>query len=294
MSDYIITTDLTADYPPELMEDDFYIMPMSYAIDGVEYDGKTQAYLPAHEFFSLLASGKTASTSMVPTAVVYDYFADILKRTGKDILHLSFPAAMSGCYASCVEAANKLKTDFPERRVVVIDSKCASVGLGMLAWYALKKRREGASLDENAAYVTELRDHIGHAFTVDDLMHLYRGGRLKRGSAVVGQVMKLKPIIMVDENGALVNIANVMGRKIAIRSLVDKMKHDDGGYKNEVIFIGHGDCLDDALRLKERVNETFGEQNVVISELGPIIGSHCGKGMLALIYLAKNKTDRGI
>ena len=212
MSDYIITTDLTADYPPELMEDDFYIMPMSYAIDGVEYDGKTRAYLPAHEFFSLLASGKTASTSMVPTAVVYDYFADILKRTGKDILHLSFPAAMSGCYASCVEAANKLKTDFPERRVVVIDSKCASVGLGMLAWYALKKRREGASMGENAAYVTELRDHIGHAFTVDDLMHLYRGGRLKRGSAMVGQVMKLKPIIMVDEDGALVNIANVMGR----------------------------------------------------------------------------------
>ena len=202
MSEYFITTDTGADFPPSYLEDNFAMLPLSYIIDGVDYDGKTRAYLPLGQFYDMLESGKTASTSMVPTAAVYEFFADIIGRTGKDILHISFPAAMSGCYEACKEAASKISVDYPGRRVVVIDSRCASVGLGMLCMYALRKRREGASLDENVAYITDLRDHIGHAFTVNNLMYLYRGGRLGRGSAVVGQVMNLKPVIMVDERGA--------------------------------------------------------------------------------------------
>ena len=289
---YFITTDTGADFPPSHTENDFSMLPLSYIIDGVDYDGRTRAYLPLGEFYAMLSSGKTASTSMVPTAEVYDFFADIIERTGKDILHISFPAAMSGCFEACEEAAEKISADYPERRVVVIDGKCASVGLGMLCMYALRKRREGASLDENAAYISDLRDHIGHAFTVDNLMHLYRGGRLGRGSAVVGQVMNLKSVIMVDERGALVNISSVMGRKKALRALVSKMKHDWAGGDDDYIVIGHGDCPADAETLKGMVEEAFGPRDITVTDIGPIIGSHCGKGMLALIYIAKNKTDR--
>lgn len=289
---YFITTDTGADFPPSRTENDFSMLPLSYIIDGVDYDGRTRAYLPLGEFYAMLSSGKTASTSMVPTAEVYDFFADIIERTGKDILHISFPAAMSGCFEACKEAAEKISADYPERRVVVIDGKCASVGLGMLCMYALRKRREGASLDENAAYISDLRDHIGHAFTVDNLMHLYRGGRLGRGSAVVGQVMNLKSVIMVDERGALVNISSVMGRKKALRALVSKMKHDWAGGDDDYIVIGHGDCPADAETLKGMVEEAFGPRDITVTDIGPIIGSHCGKGMLALIYIAKNKTDR--
>ena len=272
---YFITTDTGADFPPSHTENDFSMLPLSYIIDGVDYDGRTRAYLPLGEFYAMLSSGKTASTSMVPT-----------------ILHISFPAAMSGCFEACKEAAEKISADYPERRVVVIDGKCASVGLGMLCMYALRKRREGASLDENAAYISDLRDHIGHAFTVDNLMHLYRGGRLGRGSAVVGQVMNLKSVIMVDERGALVNISSVMGRKKALRALVSKMKHDWAGGDDDYIVIGHGDCPADAETLKGMVEEAFGPRDITVTDIGPIIGSHCGKGMLALIYIAKNKTDR--
>ena len=289
---YFITTDTGADFPPSHTENDFSMLPLSYIIDGVDYDGRTRAYLPLGEFYAMLSSGKTASTSMVPTAEVYDFFADIIERTGKDILHISFPAAMSGCFEACKEAAEKISADYPERRVVVIDGKCASVGLGMLCMYALRKRREGASLDENAAYISDLRDHIGHAFTVDNLMYLYRGGRLGRGSAVVGQVMNLKSVIMVDERGALVNISSVMGRKKALRALVSKMKHDWAGGDDDYIVIGHGDCPADAETLKGMVEKAFGPRDITVTDIGPIIGSHCGKGMLALIYIAKNKTDR--
>lgn len=293
MNEYFVTTDMTADFPPELAEEDFRILPMSYVLDGVEYDGKTRPFLPLNEFYSALEQGKNVSTSMVPVADAYEFFADILQQ-GKDILHISFPAAMSGCYDGYLRAAEQAKERFPERRVAVIDGKSACSGEGLLAYYALKRRREGATLDENAAYVTALRDHIGHAFTVNDLHHLYRGGRLSRGAAIVGQAIKLNPILMVDENGALVHIGNVMGRKPSMRTLLAKMARETEGYVNDVVIVAHGDCADDAALLADKVRERFPGQKVIITEVGPIIGSHCGKGMLALLYLAKSKADRRI
>ena len=147
------------------------------------------------------------------------------------------------------------------------------------------------NLDENADFVHELRDHIGHAFTVKDLKHLYRGGRLSRGAFVVGQAIKLNPILMVNERGALVHVGNVTGRKIAIRALLAKMEKESAGYKNDVIIVAHGDCIEDAELLAAKVREDYPESRVIITDVGPIIGSHCGKGMLALLYLAASKCD---
>ena len=160
----------------------------------------------------------------------------------------------------------------------------------MLAYYAMQKRDGGATLDETAEFVIRLRDHIGHAFTVSDLRHLYRGGRLSRGAA--GQAIKLNPVLMVDENGALVHIGNVMGRKAAMRALLAKMTRESAGFDNKVIIVAHGDCPADAEALAGKVRESFPAARVIVTDVGPIIGAHCGKGMLALLYLAANKTDR--
>lgn len=290
MWNYFVTTDMTADFPPELWEEEFRILPMAYVLDGVEYDGAERPFLSSHDFYTALEQGKVATTSMVPVEKARVFFEDILK-TGKDILHLSFPAAMSGCYEGYLKAAELALKNYPERRIVVIDSKCACSGEGLLAYYALKRRREGATLDENADFVHELRDHIGHAFTVKDLKHLYRGGRLSRGAFVVGQAIKLNPILMVNERGALVHVGNVTGRKIAIRALLAKMEKESVGYKNDVIIVAHGDCIEDAELLAAKVREDYPESRVIITDVGPIIGSHCGKGMLALLYLAASKCD---
>ena len=291
MSNFFVSTDMTADMPPELFGEDLRILPMSYVLDGVEYDGKTRPFLTPHEFYTALENGGIASTSMVPVETAREYFAAMLQE-GKDVLHISFPAAMSGCFDGYLKAAKLAEADFPGRRIVVIDGKSACSGEGLLAWYAMQKRDGGATLDETAGYVTELRDHIGHAFTVSDLKHLYRGGRLSRGAALVGQAIKLNPILMVDENGALVHIGNVMGRKAAMRTLLAKMTRESAGFDNKVIVVAHGDCLGDAELLAEKVRERFPASRVIVTDVGPIIGAHCGKGMLALLYLASGKTDR--
>ena len=291
MGDFFVSTDMTADLPQELMGKDMRVIPMSYVLDGVVYDGKTRPFLTPHEFYSALEAGKSASTSMVPVSEAADFFRDMLKE-GKDVLHISFPAAMSGCYNGYLKAAELALADYPERRIVVIDGKSACTGEGLLAYYAMLKRDGGATLDETAAYVTELRDHTGHAFTVSDLIHLYRGGRLSRGAAVVGQAIKLNPVLMVDENGALVHIGNVMGRKAAMRALLGKMTRETEVIDNKVIVVAHGDCPEDARSLAEKVREKFPGSRVIVTDVGPIIGAHCGKGMLALLYLASTKTDR--
>ena len=293
MPNYFITTDSTADFPPSIDAEDFAILPMSYCIDGVVYDGKDTPYLSPREFYTLIEEGKTPTTSRVSAEESYRFFSELLSQ-GKDVLHISFSSAMSGSYDEYLSAAKRVSAQYPERKIRVLDSKCACAGEGLLCYYALKKRDEGATLDENFEYLSVLRNRIGHAFTVDNLFHLYRGGRLSRGAAIVGQAIKVKPILMVNEDGALVNFANVLGRKAAIRTLVDKMQTDGAANSpNDCVFIAHGDCVRDAELLAEKVMDRFGLQ-AVITPTGPIIGSHCGKGMLALLYVGENKTNRSV
>lgn len=288
MSSYFITTDNTADFPEVLMEPEFRIINMSYFLDGVLYDGEDTPFLPSKEFYRQLAEGKVSSTSMIPSEKAKAFFEDIV-RQGKDILHVSFSSKLSGSYEGYLKAAAELEAEYPGRKVVVIDSKCAASGEGMLCYYALKKRREGASLAENAEYTTYLRDHIGHAFTVDDMYHLYRGGRVSKGAAIVGQAIQMKPVLMVSDEGELIPTNNVIGRKIALRTLVDKMVARYSGWDNELIIIQHADALQDAEFVAAKVKEHLPSSRYIIHDLGPVIGSHCGKGMIALFYLCSDK-----
>lgn len=288
MERYFITTDQTADFPLSLYEDDFGILQMSYTLDGVLYDGVTRPFLSTKDFYDKLSEGKTASTSMPSVSESEKFFSDILER-GFDVLHISFSSALSGAYNSYCTAAQEVLKSYPERKITIIDSLCAACGEGLLVYYALKKRREGATLEENAEYISDLRNHIGHSFTVDDMMHLYRGGRVAKTTAVVGQALKMKPVLMVSDKGELIPTNTVMGRRPALKTLVDKMEAKGKGYNNDVIFIGNCDAREDAEILKRMVEDRFGAQNVLIADISPIVGSHLGKGGITLHYLCSDK-----
>jgi DegV family protein with EDD domain len=288
MSKYIITTDMTADYPAQLEEKDFFVIDMAYVLDGVLYDGKTNPYLSTADFYSALADGKTSSTSMVTTEEAKEFFGKFLKE-GYDVLHVGFSSALSGCYESYVSAVKELESVYPNNKVVVIDSLCATLGEGLLAYYALRKRDEGASIDENADYLNDLRHHVGHVFTVDDMNHLYRGGRVSKTTAVVGEALKMKPVLMVSDQGKLVPTNTMMGRKLALRTLVDKMVARTKGYDNKIAFIGSCDANKDAELLKKMVEEKFPNIKVLIGDISAIVGSHLGKGGLTLHYLCSDK-----
>jgi DegV family protein with EDD domain len=292
MENYIITTDMTADVPEQMMktEKDFYVLDMSYVLDGQLYDGKTNPYLSVKDFYAILSSGKMASTSMVTVDEAKEFFSPFLQQ-GKDVLHLSFASALSGCYNSYVTAAEELAKDYPNNKVVVIDTLCASSGEALLAYYALRRRDEGMSIEDNVEYVSNLRHHIGHSFTVDDMNHLYRGGRVSKGKAVVGQALKMKPVLTVDTEGKLVHTDTKMGRKIALRTLVEKMNaRQSDEYPNELLIIGSCDAQEDAEALKAMVLAKHPDANIMFADVTPIVGTHLGKGGVTLLYLCSDKT----
>ena len=292
MENYIITTDMTADVPEQMLatEKDFHVLDMSYVLDGVLYDGKTTPYLSVKDFYDILASGKMASTSMVTVEEAKEFFAPFLEQ-GKDVLHLSFASALSGCYNSYVTASEELSKEYPNNKVVVIDTLCASSGEALLAYYALRRRDEGMSIDDNAEYVSNLRHHIGHIFTVDDMNHLYRGGRVSKGKAVVGQALKMKPVLTVAPDGKLVHTDTKMGRKIALRTLVDKMEaRQTDEYPNELFIIGSCDAQADAEVLRDMVVAKHPDVKIMFADVTPIVGTHLGKGGVTLLYLCSDKT----
>ena len=293
MEKYIITTDMTADIPATMLESakDFYVINMSYVLDGALYDGSSEnPYLSAKDFYAKLAEGKMASTSMVTVEEARVFFASFLEK-GQDVLHLSFSSALSGCYNSYVAAANVLSEAYPNNRVVVIDTLCASSGEAILSYYALRRRDEGMSLDDNAEYLSNLRHHVGHVFTVDDMTHLYRGGRVSKGKAVVGQALKMKPVLTVSHDGKLVHTDTKMGRKPSLRALVDKMDARlTEEYPNEIYIIGNCDAMDDAEVLKDMVLAKHPDANILFADVTPIVGTHLGKGGITLLYLCSDKT----
>ena len=293
MEKYIITTDMTADIPAKMIESekDFHIINMSYVLDGVLYDGSSEnPYLSTKDFYAKLAEGKMASTSMVTVEEAKDFFLPFLEN-GQDVLHLSFSSALSGCYNSYVTASEELREEYPNNKVVVIDTLCASSGEALLSYYALRRRDEGVSIDDNAEYISSLRHHVGHVFTVDDMTHLYRGGRVSKGKAVVGQALKMKPVLTVSHDGKLVHTDTKMGRKPSLRALVDKMEARlTDEYPNELYIIGNCDAIEDAEVLKEMVLAKHPNANIMFADVTPIVGTHLGKGGITLLYLCSDKT----
>ena len=289
MGEYVITTDNNADLPDEYYQDhEVGCTYLSYNIDGQAYTHET--FLPVEEFYQKMREGSMPTTAQVNPEQARELFEPILKQ-GKDILHIAFSSGLSGTYNSVKLAAEELLEEYPGRTIRVIDSLCASLGQGLLVHEAVLRREQGVSLEENAQWVEDHKKNIVHMFTVDDLFHLHRGGRVSKATAVVGSMLNLKPVLHVDDEGKLVAIGNVRGRKKSLLALVDGMKEKIGSYADncDTVFISHGDCEEEARFVEKKVKEIYDINTVIINHVGPVIGAHSGPGTMALFFLGDQR-----
>ena len=255
----------------------------------VSYNGESHTNFtdPAavKAFYDQLRTGVTASTAAANPDDWAKQMEPLLKQ-GQDVLVLAFSSGLSTTYQSAVIAAKELREEYPERTILVVDTLCAALGQGLLVWHACRKRDAGMAIEELAAWVEANKLNLCHWVTVDDLSHLKRGGRISATTAIVGTMLNIKPIIHVDNDGHLINSAKVRGRKAAMDYLLKKF--DDTALDRETVFIGHGDCPEDAAALEEQLRQR-GVQNIVTGYVGPVIGAHTGPGVLVLFFLGQHR-----
>lgn len=284
---YQIITDSCCDFPTPMYETlGLRFVPLSVEFRGETNDDRNDDSLK--EMYDGLRSGQAAKTSAVNPSRWGEVIEPALS-AGQDVLVLAFSSGLSTTYQSAVIAAEELGEKYPERTIRVVDTLCASMGQGLLVWYACKKRDEGLSLDALYSWVMENRLHLCHWFTVDDLMYLKRGGRISAATALVGTMLQIKPLLHVDDEGHLISMSKARGRKAAIDALVRKAQELGAGYDNSTMFISHGDCREDAEYLAQQLKEKCGVKEVVISYVGAVIGSHSGPGTLALFFLGSHR-----
>ena len=284
---YQIITDSCCDFPTFSYDQlGLTFVPLSVEFRGEIYDDKNDESLK--EMYDGLRAGEPARTSAVNPSRWSDTLEPILA-AGQDALVLAFSSGLSTTYQSAVIAAEELGEKYPDRTIKVVDTLCASMGQGLFAFYACKKRDEGMTLEEVYNWAMENRQHLCHWFTVDDLMYLKRGGRISATTALVGTMLQIKPILRVDEEGHLVTMSKARGRKAAIDALVRKALELGEGYDNSTMFISHGDCREDAEYLAQQLKEKCGVKEVVISYVGAVIGSHSGPGTLALFFMGSHR-----
>ena len=287
MHNYQIITDSGCDLPASTLAAlSVTAVPLIVNFRGEALDDSVDTGIK--DIYAGLRAGEAATTS----AINPDGWAKAMEpalQAGRDVLVLTFSSGLSTTYQSAVMAAEDLKEQYPDRTVLVVDTLCASLGQGLLVNYACKKRDEGLSIQELAAWVEENRLHLCHWFTVDDLMYLKRGGRVSAATALVGTMLQIKPVLHVDDEGHLISMSKTRGRKASIEALCRKALELGPGFDNDVMYICHGDCIEDANQLAAMVKEKCGVKEVFIGYTGAVIGSHSGPGTLALFFLGKNR-----
>lgn len=287
MYNFVILTDNTVDMPVEWLNEHevgYECLPCS--MNGVVYDKKNP--IDTKLFYRQMREGAMPTTSQMNPAMAEAMFETYLQK-GKDILYLAFSSGLSGTCNSARIAAEELKEKYPERQIKIMDSLAASMGEGLLLYYAVKLRDKGKNLDEIGDWLLENRLHLCHVFTVDDLNHLHRGGRVSKATAVLGTLANIKPMLHVDNEGKLISIGKVRGRKKSLATLVSMMEERIGRYcdKNETVFVSHGDCEADAEYVAGLVKEKFGIENIMIHPISATIGAHSGPGTVALFFLGE-------
>lgn len=287
MRDYVITVNSTVDLPKEWLEErNVPVVPLRYTIDGQTYEDMSG--LTAKEFFDKLREGKMSVTSQLNPEEARAALEPFLKE-GKDILHLAFSSGLSGTCNSMKIAGEELKEEYPEAKIIVIDTLCACLGEALLLYKALQQKEAGKTIEEAAAWVEENKLHICHDVTVDDLNHLHRGGRVSKATAVVGTMVKIKPIIHMDDNGKLQVVGKERGRKKSLNKIVDMAVEQSEGWDNDIIMITHGDCIEDAEYVAGLVREKMGIDNILINNIGTVIGSHTGPGVVAVFCMGNKR-----
>ena len=283
---YEIVTDSSADLTDELIEQyGIHIVSLSFRVGGEEFPCYVQGEKTDYkQFYDRMRKGEMVDTSLIDMSTCRDIFEGILKK-GNDVLYIGFSSALSGSYNAGTMVAESLRDAYPERKIVTIDSLSASMGEGLLVYHVAEQRRSGKSIDEVSEWLIANRLHLCHWFTVDDLFHLKRGGRISAATALVGTVLGVKPVLHVDDEGKLVAVGKVRGRRRSLEALVDEMEKTCTNPTEQVVFISHGDCLEDAQYVERLVRERLKVKDVRINYVDPVIGAHSGPGTIALFFL---------
>lgn len=289
MADYIIMTDSSCDLPAKVAEQ-FAIpaLPLSTEIGGKTYrnyiDGSG---VDIRWFYAQLREKQPATTSAVNMQDFAARMEEILQ-TGRDILYLGFSSGLSSTYEAGAMAAAELTAKYPDRKIFTVDTLCASLGQGLLVYLTAKERERGCSIEEARDFAERTKLHICHWFTVDDLFHLKRGGRVSTTVAVVGSMLGIKPVMHVDNAGHLINVEKARGRRRAIERLAEKAEELAIDLTGQTVFISHGDCIDDVRYLEERLH-AIGVKKTLVNYVGPVIGAHSGPGTLAMFFVGRER-----
>lgn len=291
MREFILATESNNDMSQDfLQKHNVLVIPHYYTVEEEIFGDGKELTIP--QFYEEMRAGKKAGTMASNPAVILEKFTEVAKE-GKDILFVSFSSELSGGYNNICVGARTVMEDYPEMQIKVIDTLSASLCEGILLQKAARMREEGKSLEDTAAELEKMVPHLAIQFTVENLDYLFRGGRLSKTSAVLGNMMSLKPILYVTEEGKLVALSKVRGRKKSISTLVDNMEERMGSYQDKQMFIGilHGDCEEDAVYLRDLVKERFGygDEKFLIRPIGPSIGAHSGPGTLGVAFLADKR-----
>ena len=288
--EYVIMTDSSCDLSQELADQlGLEVLPLEVMADGKNYrnwlDGREIGF---KEFYKLAREGKELKTSAVNTAAFEEKMEKLLKE-GKDILYIGFSSGLSTTYNSGEAAARELREKYPDRKIYTVDTLAASLGQGMIIYYAAKKKEAGATIEEVRDFVENEKLHMCHWFTVDDLNYLKRGGRISAATAAIGTMLSIKPVMHMDNEGHLVAVGKARGRKAALCQLLDTMGELGEGLEGQTTFICHSDCMDDAQYVASQMKERFGVAQVNINWIGPVIGAHTGPGTIGIFFWGRER-----
>ena len=291
--DFQIVTDSSCNLVEEMIDEfELQILPLTFMVDGE--DTVYQSYLKGErtdlsQFYAMMREGKVFKTSLPNLVEAESLFRGILDE-GRDVLYLGFSSGLSGTYEAVGMLLDQLKADYPDRKIYSVDTLAASGGQGLLVWHAVQHARAGESIEQVRDWVEDNKLHLAHWFTVDDLMFLFRGGRVSKTAAWAGTLLNIKPVLHVDDEGHLIPMEKVRGRKKSLGALVDHMAASANQPVSEQrVFITHGDCIEDAEYVASLVKERFGVKDVVINYVDPVIGVHSGPGTMALFFLADKR-----
>lgn len=287
---YVIVTDSSANLSNEIIDQyNIHILSLMYRIGDKEYNsyikGESNDLAP---IYKIMRNKEHITTSCVSAGDCSNMFSMLLKQ-GQDILYLGFSSALSATYQTASVILKELGQEYPERKVLSIDTLSASLGQGLLVTYAAMLKESGKSIEEVYNWVMDNRLHLCHWFTVDDLFFLHRGGRLSKSSAIFGTLLDIKPVLHVDNEGRLIPVSKVRGRKKSLNALVDRMEKTAIQPETQIVYISHGDCIEDANYLKEQIHTRLGVNNFLIQYVEPVIGAHSGPGTIALFFLGNER-----
>ena len=290
MNQFAIVTDSSCDLPMEIAEQlDLTVLPLSFNLKGQEYrnflDGREMS---PKEFYQLIRSGERSTTSAVNVEAFVQKIEPMLM-SGTDVLCILFSSGLSNTYNAGQMACAELAKKYPGRKIYAVDSLCASLGKGLLVYLAAQERAKGKSIDDVRDWAEQNKLHLCHWFTVDDLNHLKRGGRVSAATALIGSMLNIKPVLHVDNEGHLVNVSKTRGRKSSLTALIDRMAQSAVDPQTQTVFISHGDSQEDADFVAEQIKQRFGVKTVLTNYVGPVIGAHSGPGTIALFFLGKER-----